>query len=133
MADAEGNIDEGDRCEIAFGPIDDVEYVLQHGTADSFLDACREVSSGEKKGFMLSVAHAVTGDRQRGYPFKDRIADVLPWMRNAFEHDRSEEHTSELQSLMRSSYAVFCLKKKKHYNTINTDSYIQKSLTKNKK
>src|SRR3546814_9025108 len=27
---------------------------------------------------------------------------------------RSEEHTSELQSLMRTSYAVFCLKKKKH-------------------
>src|SRR3546814_1954828 len=32
--------------------------------------------------------------------------------------DRSEEHTSELQSLMRISYAVFCLKKKKAaYNT----------------
>src|SRR3546814_6564454 len=30
---------------------------------------------------------------------------------------RSEEHTSELQSLMRSSYAVFCLKKKKTKNT----------------
>src|SRR3546814_4934560 len=29
---------------------------------------------------------------------------------------RSEEHTSELQSLMRISYAVFCLKKKKHSN-----------------
>src|SRR3546814_2996498 len=29
---------------------------------------------------------------------------------------RSEEHTSELQSLMRISYAVFCLKKKKHTN-----------------
>src|SRR3546814_6625449 len=30
--------------------------------------------------------------------------------------DRSEEHTSELQSLMRTSYAVFCMKKKrKHY------------------
>src|SRR3546814_8246045 len=29
--------------------------------------------------------------------------------------DRSEEHTSELQSLMRISYAVFCLKKKKQY------------------
>src|SRR3546814_6663002 len=29
--------------------------------------------------------------------------------------DRSEEHTSELQSLMRISYAVFCLKKKKHH------------------
>src|SRR3546814_6773641 len=32
---------------------------------------------------------------------------------------RSEEHTSELQSLMRISYAVFCLKKKKH-NLIST-------------
>src|SRR3546814_5263338 len=30
---------------------------------------------------------------------------------------RSEEHTSELQSLMRISYAVFCLKKKKNHNT----------------
>src|SRR3546814_4323831 len=29
--------------------------------------------------------------------------------------ERSEEHTSELQSLMRISYAVFCLKKKKRY------------------
>src|SRR3546814_9421190 len=29
---------------------------------------------------------------------------------------RSEEHTSELQSLMRISYAVFCLQKKKHHN-----------------
>src|SRR3546814_5297900 len=31
---------------------------------------------------------------------------------------RSEEHTSELQSLMRISYAVFCLKKKKHNTTM---------------
>src|SRR3546814_9778705 len=35
-----------------------------------------------------------------------------------FRHHRSEEHTSELQSLMRISYAVFCLKKKK--TTIKT-------------
>src|SRR3546814_3593242 len=32
---------------------------------------------------------------------------------------RSEEHTSELQSLMRISYAVFCLKKKKQYKKSN--------------
>src|SRR3546814_2715751 len=32
-------------------------------------------------------------------------------------HPRSEEHTSELQSLMRISYAVFCLKKKKNKYT----------------
>src|SRR3546814_7093823 len=35
---------------------------------------------------------------------------------------RSEEHTSELQSLMRISYAVFCLKKKKH----KTSKYLNK-------
>src|SRR3546814_6205048 len=33
--------------------------------------------------------------------------------------ERSEEHTSELQSLMRISYAVFCLKKKTHHSTLN--------------
>src|SRR3546814_3641843 len=37
--------------------------------------------------------------------------------------NRSEEHTSELQSLMRISYAVFCLKKKK--NTIYNDPFLQ--------
>src|SRR3546814_8075929 len=43
-------------------------------------------------------------------------------------HDfRSEEHTSELQSLMRNSYAVFCLKKKKQ--TIHPNSLIHKSTT----
>src|SRR3546814_9207797 len=38
------------------------------------------------------------------------------WRRSAFGFQRSEEHTSELQSLMRTSYADFCLKKKKHKN-----------------
>src|SRR3546814_9216117 len=35
------------------------------------------------------------------------------YLRNELHRVRSEEHTSELQSLMRISYAVFCLKKKK--------------------
>src|SRR3546814_2115493 len=35
------------------------------------------------------------------------------WNRTRREDERSEEHTSELQSLMRISYAVFCLKNKK--------------------
>src|SRR3546814_2141686 len=35
---------------------------------------------------------------------------------------RSEEHTSELQSLMRISYAVFCLKKKNNNNTTSNHS-----------
>src|SRR3546814_6521455 len=36
---------------------------------------------------------------------------------------RSEEHTSELQSLMRISYAVFCLKKKKKKHKLHTNTY----------
>src|SRR3546814_3921414 len=53
---------------------------------------------------------------------------------NLFNNDRSEEHTSELQSLMRISYAVFCLKKNKKleqvtlttitFNTLFTLYYI---------
>src|SRR3546814_10721056 len=43
--------------------------------------------------------------------------------RRAF--DRSEEHTSELQSLMRISYAVFCLKKKKHIYITLRHTYVQ--------
>src|SRR3546814_7549735 len=52
---------------------------------------------------------------------------------------RSEEHTSELQSLMRNSYAVFCLKKKKRnkkqptlaYSTVNLKSDDRRNLKKN--
>src|SRR3546814_9003343 len=41
-------------------------------------------------------------------------ADLLAYLNS---QGRSEEHTSELQSLMRISYAVFCLKKKKNNKT----------------
>src|SRR3546814_5416504 len=59
----------------------------------------------------------------------DRKAPAVEFRRHLLDRDpvggegaqRSEEHTSELQSLMRISYAVFCLKKKNNYNTdINT-------------
>src|SRR3546814_1145878 len=39
---------------------------------------------------------------------------------------RSEEHTSELQSLMRISYAVFCLKKKKNHTRLQFHRYLHK-------
>src|SRR3546814_3115665 len=48
------------------------------------------------------------------------LAEELRDRRNV--GDRSEEHTSELQSLMRSSYAVFCLKKKSTTTTITNQS-----------
>src|SRR3546814_5009614 len=42
---------------------------------------------------------------------------------------RSEEHTSELQSLMRISYAVFCLKKKNHFIASTTLPYSSCTVT----
>src|SRR3546814_10135376 len=45
-------------------------------------------------------------------PLRERRADIP----QTFAYFRSEEHTSELQSLMRISYAVFCLKKNKTAN-----------------
>src|SRR3546814_4698814 len=47
--------------------------------------------------------------------------------------DRSEEHTSELQSLMRISYAVFCLKKKKKKKHKTNHRHTIKQTTKNYK
>src|SRR3546814_6990433 len=55
----------------------------------------------------LSLRRAATS----GNPKFFLGTDTAPHARNAKESARSEEHTSELQSLMRISYAVFCLKK----------------------
>src|SRR3546814_1363679 len=56
---------------------------------------------------------------------RDRRPRTLPRRRDE-RGERSEEHTSELQSLMRISYAVFCLKKKKNIATIQIEP--QKSI-----
>src|SRR3546814_8541898 len=69
----------------------------------------------EKSRSCLSGSMDVTPSRKQTMLF---AADPRPWQRIPFvraKATRSEEHTSELQSLMRISYAVFCLKKKKTY------------------
>src|SRR3546814_6267735 len=50
----------------------------------------------------------------------DRVYQRCMFPFFGYQEDRSEEHTSELQSLMRISYAVFCLKKK---NTTATTTH----------
>src|SRR3546814_4747829 len=52
---------------------------------------------------------------------------VHPGRRSALPQRGSEEHTSELQSLMRISYAVFCLKKKKTQTPDDTHSNSKRS------
>src|SRR3546814_10149204 len=71
----------------------------------------RGASAGQgldRKGFL-----------RRGGP----VAVHVPGSLAARPPGRSEEHTSELQSLMRISYAVFCLKKKKQTTTTRYTTY----------
>src|SRR3546814_9240613 len=68
--------------------------------------------------YKLTVAYDPDPD---GISLDEEIQSLLSEMFNIAEsYNRSEEHTSELQSLMRISYAVFCLKKKTHPNTHRT-------------
>src|SRR3546814_6057648 len=77
----------------------------------------------------VNIDHVATIRNARGgdHPDPVRAAEIVAAVgcdgitahlredrRHIRDDDRSEEHTSELQSLMRTSYAVFCLKKTKH-------------------
>src|SRR3546814_1063398 len=66
---------------------------------------------GHAVGVAVASLAQVPAQRRRG--LDDDVVDHVLLQRAA---ERSEEHTSELQSLMRISYAVFCLKKKMHRN-----------------
>src|SRR3546814_2133606 len=70
-------------------------------------EAVHRVVSGLQIFQEIEVAVAIIEDGE----IDEALAIVL----------RSEEHTSELQSLMRISYAVFCLKKKKYKNQKTKD------------
>src|SRR3546814_6803268 len=66
----------------------------------------------DQGGYMVAIVRPRVLELQTGYP--------APVPMSATQ--RSEEHTSELQSLMRISYAVFCLKNKKHHTNTTQDT-----------
>src|SRR3546814_2765658 len=82
------------------GPCYDLEFVASGDMtrASARIEGLGFSAVGDAPGF-TGVAGRLQGD-ERGFAFE-------------LDPERSEEHTSELQSLMRISYAVFCLKKKK--------------------
>src|SRR3546814_2540383 len=88
----------------------------------------RHVRVGEADDITLRVQCALDGAAEdQGLDLVDQAAarlPVLPGVSGRHLRQRSEEHTSELQSLMRISYAVFCLKKKrttKHTHGIQSE------------
>src|SRR3546814_7585254 len=78
-------------------------------TARPGLDRRRLLLAGLAGALVLIVAAFGLGRWAAGHARAGADAEAR---QNARAHARSEEHTSELQSLMRISYAVFCLKKK---------------------
>src|SRR3546814_2765067 len=79
----------------------------------------QQIVMREHRDHRAGSGQAQLGVHCRRHPDIGQIQFTDHGPRRRGEHTglRSEEHTSELQSLMRISYAVFCLKKKKHKNT----------------
>src|SRR3546814_944004 len=75
------------------------------------------LESGGNEGLQLRISEELPPADFHRPPTEHPVARVGG---GVIPSGRSEEHTSELQSLMRTSYAVFCLKKKKHPACNNT-------------
>src|SRR3546814_4535712 len=82
---------------------------------------CRSIPIHRRtSGKVLSALRRRAGAVQRPGPVDCRYRDRETLRRLPIPPRRSEEHTSELQSLMRISYAVFCLKKKNKHTCQTT-------------
>src|SRR3546814_3489744 len=95
------------------------------GVDDEFTFPARPTTSRDRIFGGQVIAQAMTAAARTVDPDKQVHSLHAYFLRGGDEtkplHFRSEEHTSELQSLMRISYAVFCLKNKKKY--IKTNIY----------
>src|SRR3546814_3462548 len=85
----------------------DSTVVFLHGIGGHIETFCHNIAAHAQAGHRVLaidlLGHGYTAKPEGNYEIELYVDHVL----------RSEEHTSELQSLMRISYAVFCLKKKK--------------------
>src|SRR3546814_7348503 len=81
------------------------------GVAVDAADVVAGIAAGANKSVSKSTSVMLT---------LPALGAVAAGVATLLAKDRSEEHTSELQSLMRISYAVFCLKKKKNQKTETT-------------
>src|SRR3546814_5073999 len=89
------------------------------GVVPGFSEGLQLMKRGGKYRLWIPPQLGYGSDVPEGGPIpKDSVlmfdVELLDYLSKAKLMQRSEEHTSELQSLMRISYAVFCLKKKKN-------------------
>src|SRR3546814_1008485 len=101
--------------------LDDVSAARARALRGTVQSICRQACAGAVAG--TELAHRADADVRARRDLPARQPGIYdrrhPYRSRAVHRDgagvepaRSEEHTSELQSLMRTSYAVFCLKKK---------------------
>src|SRR3546814_7881254 len=88
---------------------DDTAFGTRGHRIDDLLLGCRRDQERTGDCARLTQRCSKAADRGRLAGRQARLECLVLWCHRA---SRSEEHTSELQSLMRISYAVFCLKKK---------------------
>src|SRR3546814_5733154 len=86
------------------------QRVGHHAVAGAAQPRQRVLAGVEQRAEERAEEHHL-GEDEPHHPQPERAVDLLVVVA------RTEEHTSELQSLMRNSYAVFCLKKKIQTNT----------------
>src|SRR3546814_5908084 len=91
---------------------------VNFGTGQERREAAQESAS------VSATFHVLRNSKTAALTVQDRISfEGAVW--DITSAVRSEEHTSELQSLMRISYAVFCLKKKTDKTTINQTTHLK--------
>src|SRR3546814_1460896 len=85
--------------------------IFASATAQSIGASIPRTGAGSLRGPSITLRR-----KSRDVAWDDQTYPNPPPQPHRAQINRSEEHTSELQSLMRISYAVFCLKKKKNKN-----------------
>src|SRR3546814_3862772 len=94
------------------------------GARTVFVEHLRE----QRVGALVGVVPELEVVFRLGDDFLEHLQIQTTELIRALARFRSEEHTSELQSLMRTSYAVFCLKKKtptkQTYSSIHTKNHL---------
>src|SRR3546814_7444986 len=97
--------------------MDGAPYVIEYNVrmGDPETESVLPRLESDLVDLLQGVAQGNLADRSFTLSSKTAATVVLVSGGYPGPYERSEEHTSELQSLMRISYAVFCLKKKKQY------------------
>src|SRR3546814_3016375 len=102
------------RGGVGLHRVDDrAEHRILANVARKARKAARRRKQRRRRRFLKAVAERTVRLGDDGVAV-DRGGVLRQFVRGIGAAQRSEEHTSELQSLMRISYAVFCLKKKKN-------------------